>query len=197
MNIHQSLLSRCFLGLLCIGVNRIAQAQVAPLPRWWGGVSAGIGVAGVPTGGRDTAYRGGPLATFRLDVGMRIAKQFGITLEGSHIVNGQPEGCDVVLPSPNCAPGIEYSSLAGSIAYAGGTGPLFGAGLGAYRLKPGWTNPATTVLALHAGAEVPVLHGKGGGLTAGLRGTLLPNPPGRWIGAVSFYIAARGWTYTR
>ena len=186
----------CYALLLLCGVPvQAASAQVTPLPRLWGGVGLGIGVAMVPTGGRDTAYRGGPLAVFQLGGGMRISKRLGLAVDYSRIVNGLPEGCHVPLPAPNCAPGVEYGSLTGMMVYGGTRGPVVAAGIGGYHLKAGEVNPTTNTLGFHLAVETPLVRRQGGGLTAGLRTTWLPHPPGRSIGILSLYVAARGWDF--
>jgi hypothetical protein len=181
-------------GLLGLVVAIEATAQPAPLPLLLGGGHLGVGMAYVPTGGADTVFQTSPQGTLRLDVGVRIARSLGLGLEFARAVTTAPERCDLIDPS--CEPGVAYSALAASASFAPWAGKaVLQGGAGGYRLAKADRGLPRTTWGMHAGVEFPGVHRMGGGTTAGLRVTVLPDAPGRSVTMLSVYLTLRGWTY--
>ena len=144
---------------------------------------------------RDTIYDGGLQATAQIELGRRLGSNLAVGL-GLQIARESGMG-DCIPGFTVCARHLEYERLSAIVSWKPQLGlPLLSAGLGTFRLpeSPNGPTPRAYVLGIHLGAEFPLIRIKRlNWFSLGLRGTILPNPPGPAIYSVELALGFRHW----
>ena len=174
-------------GLVYLSLGRLGEAQGRQPGPLTLAVGAGLGGGFVKT----INYSGNLQRLLQIEAGRRITSRLSLGVEYLAARNIVPQGCDLVGP---CAPPVEFRAGIASASWTPRDFPLLAAGLGLYRLEKGNSGEKETLLGLHGGLDLPLLHvGTASAFSVRIRGTLIPGASAAPIGTVALLLGFRYW----